>query len=209
MQRYGIILLIIIFPRRREKWCSERPRNRPQFMDPVGAGPKTRRASINAKPEPHKVEGEFLGCYGVMGLCLPTESRVSVITMPASPCLLCSPGHVWLMFRLLATWHLTVKPIRSSWRGTELGLRWKLMSAHARQCWIPDPLNEARDWTQILMYTRQIRFCCAPKGTPRVFIYKPFGEAGMKRREVTGKKRFRRCRAGSPSTCDDEFFFFW
>ena len=33
------------------------------------------------------------------------------------------------------------------------------------QCQIPNPLSEARDQTQILMDTSQIRFCCATVGT--------------------------------------------
>ena len=31
----------------------------------------------------------------------------------------------------------------------------------SRQCWIPNPLNEARDGTCVLMDTSQIRFSCA------------------------------------------------
>ena len=34
------------------------------------------------------------------------------------------------------------------------------------QCWILNPLNEARDRTHILMDTSQIHFCCAMTGTP-------------------------------------------
>ena len=36
----------------------------------------------------------------------------------------------------------------------------------SQQCWIPDPLSEARDWTHILSDINQIRFCCATTGTP-------------------------------------------
>ena len=34
------------------------------------------------------------------------------------------------------------------------------------QCWFPHPLSEARDWTNILMDTSWIQFCCAKMGTP-------------------------------------------
>ena len=34
------------------------------------------------------------------------------------------------------------------------------------QCWIPDPLNEARDWSHILMDTSWIHFHCATVGAP-------------------------------------------
>ena len=40
----------------------------------------------------------------------------------------------------------------------------------SRQHWIPGPLSKARDWTQILMDTSQIRFCCAMKGTPNLCL---------------------------------------
>ena len=36
----------------------------------------------------------------------------------------------------------------------------------SQQCWIPDPLNEARDLTHIFMDTSRVRFCCATTGTP-------------------------------------------
>ena len=40
------------------------------------------------------------------------------------------------------------------------------------QCWILNPLNEAHDWTCILMDTSQIRFCWATMGTPCLsYIY--------------------------------------
>ena len=34
------------------------------------------------------------------------------------------------------------------------------------QCWIPNPLSEARDGTCLLLDTSWIRFCCATTGTP-------------------------------------------
>ena len=37
------------------------------------------------------------------------------------------------------------------------------------QCWIPDPLSEARDWTYILMDTSQICFLCPIMGTLSIF----------------------------------------
>ena len=37
----------------------------------------------------------------------------------------------------------------------------------SRQCWILNPLSEARDGTHNLMVPSQIRFHCATKGTPR------------------------------------------
>ena len=39
----------------------------------------------------------------------------------------------------------------------------------SQQCWIPDTLSEARNWTCILMDTEWICFCCVTKGTPRIF----------------------------------------
>ena len=36
----------------------------------------------------------------------------------------------------------------------------------SQQCWIPDPLREARDQTHILIDTSQIHFCCTTTGTP-------------------------------------------
>ena len=38
------------------------------------------------------------------------------------------------------------------------------------QCWIPDPLSEARDGTLILMDTSQIHFCCTTMATPCHFL---------------------------------------
>ena len=35
----------------------------------------------------------------------------------------------------------------------------------SQQCWIPNPLTEARDRTRILMVASQIRFHCATTGT--------------------------------------------
>ena len=37
----------------------------------------------------------------------------------------------------------------------------------SRQCWILNPLSEARDRTHNLMVPSRIRFCCAMMGTPR------------------------------------------
>ena len=34
----------------------------------------------------------------------------------------------------------------------------------SRQCWIPNPLSEARDRICLLMDTSQIRLCCATMG---------------------------------------------
>ena len=39
-----------------------------------------------------------------------------------------------------------------------------------QQHWIPDPLSEATDWTQILMDTSLIRFPCATLGTPLISL---------------------------------------
>ena len=36
----------------------------------------------------------------------------------------------------------------------------------SQQCWISDPLSEARDWTHILMDISWTHFCCAIMGTP-------------------------------------------
>ena len=38
------------------------------------------------------------------------------------------------------------------------------------QCWIINPLSEARDQTPILMDTSQIHFCCATPGMPPVLF---------------------------------------
>ena len=38
------------------------------------------------------------------------------------------------------------------------------------QCWIPDPLSEARDQTHFLMDTSQVCFRYATKGTPKLSI---------------------------------------
>ena len=40
----------------------------------------------------------------------------------------------------------------------------------SRQCWIPDPLGEARDRTCILIDSR-IHFCCTATGTPYSFSF--------------------------------------
>ena len=40
------------------------------------------------------------------------------------------------------------------------------------QCWILNPLSEARDQTRILMVTSWIRFHCATRGTPVDFAFK-------------------------------------
>ena len=36
----------------------------------------------------------------------------------------------------------------------------------SQQCWILNPLSEARDRTRVLVDTSQIHFCCATTGTP-------------------------------------------
>ena len=41
----------------------------------------------------------------------------------------------------------------------------------SQQCWIPDPLSEARDWTWILKDTNRIHFHCATMGTPWFVVY--------------------------------------
>ena len=42
----------------------------------------------------------------------------------------------------------------------------------SQQCWIFNPLSNARDWTHILMDTSQIHFLCTTRGTPKsVFHY--------------------------------------
>ena len=40
----------------------------------------------------------------------------------------------------------------------------------SRQCWILNPLREARDQTHNLMFPSQIHFHCATTGTPTLFI---------------------------------------
>ena len=39
------------------------------------------------------------------------------------------------------------------------------------QCWILNPLTRARDQTQILMDTSQVRYCWTTTGTPLVFYF--------------------------------------
>ena len=39
------------------------------------------------------------------------------------------------------------------------------------QCWIPDPLSEARDQTHVLMDTSRIHFGCATTGTTVVIVF--------------------------------------
>ena len=43
----------------------------------------------------------------------------------------------------------------------------------SQQCWIPDPLSEARDQTHSLMDTSQICFCCITMATPHAQVWKP------------------------------------
>ena len=38
------------------------------------------------------------------------------------------------------------------------------------QCWIPNPLREARDQTRILMDTSQVCFLCITTGNPQKFM---------------------------------------
>ena len=40
----------------------------------------------------------------------------------------------------------------------------------SQQCWIPNPLSEARDWTYIFMDASQIRFHWAMMGTPLILF---------------------------------------
>ena len=42
---------------------------------------------------------------------------------------------------------------------------------HRSQCWIPDPLSKARDWTYILMDSSQVCFHCATMGTLWEFFF--------------------------------------
>ena len=37
-----------------------------------------------------------------------------------------------------------------------------------QQCWILNPLSEARDWTSVLMDTSQVHYCRAIMGTPEI-----------------------------------------
>ena len=39
------------------------------------------------------------------------------------------------------------------------------------QCWIPNPMSEARDGNCILMDTSQIHFCCATVGIPTLIFF--------------------------------------
>ena len=43
----------------------------------------------------------------------------------------------------------------------------------SQQCWFPNPLIKARDWTGNLMVPSQIHFHCATKGIPHVSSYIP------------------------------------
>ena len=42
---------------------------------------------------------------------------------------------------------------------------------HSQQCWIPNPLGEARDWTRILVDTCWSCFCCTTVGTPHPYAF--------------------------------------
>ena len=42
------------------------------------------------------------------------------------------------------------------------------------QCWILNPLSEARDWTRNLMVPSRIRFHCTTTGTPIFIFFNPF-----------------------------------
>ena len=41
----------------------------------------------------------------------------------------------------------------------------------SEQCWILNPLSEARDQTRTLMVASRICFCCATMGTPRMLSF--------------------------------------
>ena len=43
----------------------------------------------------------------------------------------------------------------------------------SEQRWILNPLSEARDQSRNLMVPSQISFCCATKGTPRLYFELP------------------------------------
>ena len=47
-----------------------------------------------------------------------------------------------------------------------------------RQCWILNPLNEARDWTHVLMGPSQVHYHWAATGTPTIPFY-TWGAAGL------------------------------
>ena len=72
--------------------------------------------------------------------------------------------------RLGVEWELQLPAPTTATATLDLSLNCDL---HHRswQCWIPDPLWEARDWTHILVDTSWIHFCCTVnRGTPRSCI---------------------------------------
>ena len=51
----------------------------PKVTELTGAGPEIHRDLMEAGPAPHRAEGGFLGCYGMAGMGLTTESRVTLL----------------------------------------------------------------------------------------------------------------------------------
>ena len=49
----------------------------------------------------------------------------------------------------------------------------------SQQCQISDPLSEARNWTQVLMDTSRIHFCCATMGTPGITSWSMSVQSGL------------------------------
>ena len=44
------------------------------------------------------------------------------------------------------------------------------------QCWILNPLSEARNQTSTLMETSRVYFCCTTTGTPQSYIFIPYNQ---------------------------------
>lgn len=51
----------------------------PKVTELIGAGPEIHRELTDAESAPHRAECGFLGCYGVAGMGLATESRVTLL----------------------------------------------------------------------------------------------------------------------------------
>ena len=79
-----------------------------------------------------------------------------------------------LLFRATYPWHMEVPRLGAEWELQLLAYTtarpapscaWDLHLS-SQQCWILNPLTEAKDWTHKLMVPSRIHFCCATTGAP-------------------------------------------
>ena len=66
------------------------------------------------------------------------------------------------------------------------------------QCWIPDPLSEARDRTHVLMDTIWIRFCCTTKGTPPTYFSYKYSESKQQVKDIWKISNSKKIRKAKP-----------